>query len=78
MPQYESITNAGEFISDHFLTSDETKASFLKQVRDLRRGWNQAHKDGETTTHSRIGSRYRLSGRSPRTRTSRWRWGCRS
>lgn len=54
MPQYESITNAGEFISDHFLTSDETKASFLKQVRDLRRGWNQAHKDGETTTHSRF------------------------
>lgn len=32
MPQYESITNSAEFISDHFLTSDEPKASFLKEA----------------------------------------------
>lgn len=54
MPQYESITNAGEFISDHFLTTDETKGSFLKQVRDLRKSWNEAAKEGESTTHSRF------------------------
>lgn len=56
MPQYESLTNSAEFISDHFLTSDETKASFLKEVKALRKQWNDAGRDGEQTTHSRFTS----------------------
>lgn len=56
MPQYESLTNSAEFISDHFLTSDESKASFLKEVKALRKQWNDAGREGEQTTHSRFTS----------------------
>src|SRR5699024_20074 len=40
MPQFESLINESEFVSDHYLTSDETKQTFLAQVRTRRRQWN--------------------------------------
>src|SRR5699024_666228 len=54
MPQFESLVNESEFISDHYLTSDETKQTFLAQVRAQRRQWNADRKEELETPVSRF------------------------
>ncbi|MGO1536570.1 MAG: Eco57I restriction-modification methylase domain-containing protein [Yaniella sp.] len=54
MPQFESLVNESEFISDHYLTSDETKQTFLTQVRAQRRQWNTDRKEDLETPISRF------------------------
>ncbi|WP_208009828.1 Eco57I restriction-modification methylase domain-containing protein [Nesterenkonia sphaerica] len=56
MPQFESLTNSSEFLSDHFFTTDDTKASFLKEVHTLRKAWKEADDAGEPNTHRRFSS----------------------
>lgn len=54
MPQFESLVNESEFISDHYLTSDEAKQTFLAQVRAQRRQWNTDRKEDLETPVSRF------------------------
>lgn len=54
MPQFESLTNEATFVSDHYLTSDETKQTFLAQVRARRRQWNEDRKEAAESPLSRF------------------------
>src|SRR5699024_6442298 len=41
MTIFDSIINVDEWVSDHYLGSEENKESFLKRVKDRIKDWNK-------------------------------------
>ena len=51
-----AIVNVEEWISEHYLTTDETKQSYLAQVKNLVKGWKQDVADGAVSPLKRLTS----------------------
>lgn len=51
-----AIVNVEEWISEHYLTTDETKQSYLAQVRNLVKGWKQDAAEGAISPLKRLNS----------------------
>ncbi|WP_314034801.1 Eco57I restriction-modification methylase domain-containing protein [Dietzia sp. CH92] len=51
-----AIVNVDEWISEHYLTTDETKQSYLARVRALVKGWKQDAGDGAVSPLKRLTS----------------------
>ncbi|GAA1053658.1 class I SAM-dependent DNA methyltransferase [Dietzia natronolimnaea] len=49
-----AIVNVEEWVSEHYLTTDETKQSYLAQVRKLVAGWKQDAGEGAVSPLSRF------------------------
>lgn len=54
MPSFDSIVVGEDWISEHFFTTDSTKESFQAEVVKLRKNWDEAAKEGHTTTPARF------------------------
>lgn len=54
MPSFDSIVVGEDWISEHFFTTDSTKESFQAEVVKHRKGWDEAAKDGHSTTLTRF------------------------
>ncbi|WP_026542933.1 DNA methyltransferase [Paenarthrobacter nicotinovorans] len=54
MPSFDSIVVGEDWISEHFFTTDSTKESFQAEVVKLRKTWDEAAKEGHSTTPSRF------------------------
>ncbi|MGO4245655.1 class I SAM-dependent DNA methyltransferase [Paenarthrobacter sp. RAF54_2] len=54
MPSFDSIVVGENWISEHFFTTDSTKESFQAEVVKLRKSWDEAAKEGHSTTLSRF------------------------
>lgn len=52
MPSFDSIVVGEDWISEHFFTTDSTKESFQAEVVKLRKAWDEAAKEGHSTTVS--------------------------
>ncbi|MEX6462831.1 class I SAM-dependent DNA methyltransferase [Dietzia cinnamea] len=51
-----AIVNVDEWISEHYLTTDETKQSYLARVRALVKGWKQDAGEGAVSPLKRLTS----------------------
>src|SRR5699024_734149 len=51
-----AIVNVEEWISEHYLTTDEAKQSYLAQVKNLVKGWKQDVADGAMSPLKRLTS----------------------
>ena len=54
MPSFDSIVVGEDWISEHFFTTDSTKESFQAEVVKLRKNWDEAAKEGHSTTLTRF------------------------
>lgn len=54
MPSFDSIVVGEDWISEHFFTTDSTKESFQAEVVKLRKTWDEAAKNGHSTTPARF------------------------
>lgn len=54
MPSFDSIVVGEDWISEHFFTTDSTKESFQAEVFKLRKSWDEAAKEGHSTTLTRF------------------------
>ncbi|MEH0108889.1 DNA methyltransferase [Tersicoccus sp. MR15.9] len=56
MPSFDSFVVGEDFVSEHYFTTDTTKAgeSFQSEVLKLRKQWDEAAKDGETSPLERL------------------------
>ncbi|TSE16667.1 class I SAM-dependent DNA methyltransferase [Arthrobacter sp. KBS0703] len=54
MPSFDSIVVGEDWISEHFFTTDSTKESFQAEVVKLRKNWDEAAKEGHSTTMTRF------------------------
>jgi hypothetical protein len=50
MPSFDSIVVGEDWISEHFFTTDSTKESFQAEVVKLRKNWDEAAKEGHSST----------------------------
>lgn len=54
MPSFDSIVVGEDWISEHFFTTDSNKESFQAEIVKLRKTWDEAAKEGHTTTPTRF------------------------
>lgn len=56
MPSFDSFVVGEDFVSEHYFTTDTTKAgeSFQSEVLRLRKQWDEATKDGEKSPLDRL------------------------
>ncbi|MGG7653315.1 restriction endonuclease subunit M [Kocuria rosea] len=54
MAAYDSIVVVEDWISEHYLTTDSTKASFKAKVTDRVKEWKAEEADGQETVRSRF------------------------
>ncbi|KUG61491.1 hypothetical protein AVL61_00760 [Kocuria rosea subsp. polaris] len=54
MAAYDSIVVVEDWISEHYLTTDSTKASFKAKVADRVKEWKAEEADGQETVRSRF------------------------
>lgn len=54
MPSFDSIVVGEDWISEHFFTTDSNKESFQAEVVKLRKNWEEAAKEGHSTTLTRF------------------------
>lgn len=54
MPSFDSIVVGEDWISEHFFTTDSTKESFQAEVVKLRKSWDEAVKEGYSSTVTRF------------------------
>lgn len=54
MPSFDSIVVGGDWISEHYFTTDSTKESFQSEVLKLRKQWDEQAKEGHESVLKRF------------------------
>lgn len=54
MPSFDSLVVGGDWISEHYFTTDSVKESFQGRVLELRKEWDAEAKEGRPTVRSAL------------------------